>query len=171
MTASKMRQTNKRVSCNSVGLIVAVVRDVEQFRRFHNLITEYEESLAPDLRHAEFEQERTRAREVYSAPNAAFAAELDGGDCGCVAFVRRDASAAIIKKLCVPPRYRERGVARALLTFLIAIAHERGYSTVMLDTDRERLAQAYRLYLALGFTQCAPYDEVSYACPTLELAL
>ncbi|HTV93033.1 MAG TPA: GNAT family N-acetyltransferase [Verrucomicrobiae bacterium] len=129
---------------------------------FIDLIAEYETSLPEDLRHGSLE------------PFAvAFTASVDEQPCGCVALDERDSATGIIKRLYVRPAFRQHGVARALIDELVAAARERGYARVVLDTDRERLAAAYKFYLLYGFTECAPYVEaVSYVCPTfMELPL
>ncbi len=121
-----------------------------------DLIAEYETSLPQDLRHGSLEPFRV-----------AFVASVDGQPCGCVALDERDSGTGIIKRLYVRPAFRQHGVARALIDDLVAAARERGYLRIVLDTDRERLAAAYKCYLAYGFTECAPYVEaVSYVCAT-----
>jgi GNAT superfamily N-acetyltransferase len=128
---------------------------------FYELIAEYETDLPPDLRHAKLEPFV-----------AAFTALLDGVPCGCLALDEGDAKTGIVKRLFVKPGLRGHGVARALMNDLLAVARERGYRRVVLDTDREQLEPAYRLYLALGFKECAPYGAVDYGCPTfMELTL
>ncbi len=100
-------------------------------------------------------------------------ASVDGEPCGCLALDERDASTGIVKRLYVKPSFRGHGVARALMDDLIAAARERGYTRVILDTNREELAPAYKLYLSMGFTEYeACNDDVDYACPTfMELHL
>jgi putative acetyltransferase len=129
---------------------------------FYELLAEYEASLPDALRHGSLE------------PNlVAFVASVDGAPCGCVALDECDATAGIVKRLYVQPAFRQHGVARALIDALVQVARERGYTRVVLDTDREALAPAYRFYMKYGFKECGPYVEaVSYACPTfMELPL
>jgi len=129
---------------------------------FHELIAEYEASLPPELRHGSLEPYRV-----------AFMASVDGEPCGCVALDERDPATGIVKRLYVRPAFRQHGIARALIDDLVAAARERGYARIVLDTDREQLAPAFRFYLKYGFRECAPYVEaVSYVCATfMELAL
>ncbi len=129
---------------------------------FYTLIAEYEASLPPELRHAKLEPF-----------TVAFMASLDGAPCGCLALGERDARTGIVKRLYVKPSFRGHGVARALMDELLATARERGYTRVILDTNREELAAAYQLYLSMGFSEYAGADEgVEYACPTfMELKL
>ena len=103
---------------------------------------------------------------LHSLPNAAFLALSEGRAVGCVALERIDETTAAVRHLYVQPAARGAGLARALLQTLLQFARRNGYGRVILDTDRERLAAAYRLYLSLGFTECAPLHDVDYACPT-----
>jgi GNAT superfamily N-acetyltransferase len=100
-------------------------------------------------------------------------ASLDGQACGCVALDERDAATGVVKRLYVKPSFRGHGVARALMDDLLAAARERGYTRVILDTNREQLEAAYKLYLSMGFTEYEACEEgVDYACPTfMELKL
>jgi GNAT superfamily N-acetyltransferase len=120
----------------------------EPSRAFHDLLAEYEASLPEDLRHGSLEPFLI-----------AFTASVDG--------------TAIVKRLYVQPAFRQHGVARALIDDLVQAARARGYARIVLDTDREQLAAAYRFYATYGFKECAPYNEaVGYACPTfMELPL
>jgi GNAT superfamily N-acetyltransferase len=129
---------------------------------FYDLIAEYETALPLDLRHTKLEPFVV-----------AFMASIDGQPCGCLALDERDATTGIIKRLYVKPAFRGHGIARALMDDLLAVARERGYTRVILDTNREQLAAAYQLYRSMGFTEYADdCDAVSYACPTfMELRL
>ncbi|HTX60628.1 MAG TPA: GNAT family N-acetyltransferase [Verrucomicrobiae bacterium] len=145
---------------------VVVAGTAGEFRVFRDLATEYEASLPPHLRHAEFETERARVSEVYAPPDAALLAYLGDGACGCVALKRHDSKTAVVKKLYVKPEARGRGAARALMESLIALAGERGFGRLVLDTERDALAAAYQLYVSLGFAECAPVYDVTYPSPT-----
>jgi GNAT superfamily N-acetyltransferase len=129
---------------------------------FYDLIAEYERDLPPDLRHATLEPFVV-----------VFVASLEGQPCGCLALDERDPETGIVKRLFVKPSFRGHGVARALMDDLLAVARERGYTRVILDTNREALAAAYQLYRSMGFTEYTDdSDAVSYACPTfMELKL
>jgi GNAT superfamily N-acetyltransferase len=129
---------------------------------FYDLIAQYEAYLPPELRHAKLEPFVV-----------AFTASLGGEPCGCLALDQRDAQTGIVKRLFVLPSFRGHGVARALIDDLLAVARERGYTRVILDTNREQLAAAYQLYRSMGFTEYKDdAGDVDYACPTfMELKL
>ena len=137
----------------------------------HELLLEYERSLPPDLRHGAVSDGESLTK-AYGESNAAFLALVDGATAGCIVLTGFDASTAVMKRLYVKPAYRQFGIARALVATLIAFAREHQYRRVVLDTDRERLNAAYRLYESLGFNDCKPYAAVDYANPTyMELRL
>jgi GNAT superfamily N-acetyltransferase len=145
---------------------VRIAASSHDFAIFREMAIEYEDSLPHDLQHAEFEKERSRVNEVYAPPHAAFIAALDGVPCGCVAMVALDESTAIVKKLYVRPSARNRGAGRALMNALVALAGDRRFERLVLDTQKDRLNDAYRLYVSLGFAECAPFADVTYASPT-----
>ncbi|MBV8369780.1 MAG: GNAT family N-acetyltransferase [Candidatus Eremiobacteraeota bacterium] len=142
-----------------------------QLEQLHELLIEYEESLPPDLRHGAPPDLRSLPL-AYGGSNAAFLALEDDKAAGCIALTRFDASTGVMKRLYVKPAYRQFGIARALVAAVINFAREHRYRRVVLDTDRERLNAAYRLYASLGFSDCEPYAAVDYAKPTyMELRL
>jgi putative acetyltransferase len=145
---------------------VRIARDEAGFRRFRDLVEEYEESLPDELKHSEFEREIDDLPAYYGPPGAAFVATVDRRSAGCVALGILDSSTAVVKKLYVAPAYRNLGLARRLLAGLIDYARDRGITRLVLDTERDRLPAAYSLYLSLGFRDCEPYGEVDYRCPT-----
>lgn len=145
---------------------ITLATDAAAFAHFAALSIEYEEMLPANLRHANFTAELADIEAAYGAPNAAFVATIDGQPCGCVAFARLDARTAVVKKMYVRAKFRNRGIARALMQAVELEARRRGFERLVLDTDRDALRAAYNLYAALGFADCGPYGEVGYATPT-----
>jgi GNAT superfamily N-acetyltransferase len=83
-----------------------------------------------------------------------------------------DPDTALLLRLFVRPARRGLGAARLLTKAAITHARESAYRRIVLDTNREQLEPAYRLYESLGFVECEPFAEVSYECPTfMELLL
>ncbi|MBC5800965.1 MAG: GNAT family N-acetyltransferase [Candidatus Eremiobacteraeota bacterium] len=142
------------------------VRTAPEFEHFRKLAVEYEESLDPQLRHANFASELRVLKEHYAARNVAFVAVVDAKPAGCVALCELNELTGIVQKMYVRPDYRNQGVARSLMTALIDQARRRLYADLVLDTDRRRLSAAYTLYHSIGFEECEPYGSVAYACPT-----
>lgn len=104
-----------------------------------------------------------------------FSARRDGRVLGVGALKRLDPSHAELKSMHTVEEARGQGVARALVTHLLAVAAERGYRRVSLETGvMEAFAPARALYAALGFAPCAPFGEYvsspTSACMTIDLA-
>jgi GNAT superfamily N-acetyltransferase len=155
------------------GLAIEIQRAASErdFSRLHGLFVAYEDDLIPELRHGDVPPVED-LRRIYSGVNAAFLANRERRAVGCVAVMRFDSQTAVIRHLFVAPSARGAGAARALVTGAIAFAGEGGCARVVLDTAKEHLPVAYRLYLSLGFRESAPYTTVTYRCPTfMELRL
>ncbi|WP_410869674.1 GNAT family N-acetyltransferase [Nocardia sp. A7] len=81
---------------------------------------------------------------------------------GCGALKELDAEHAEIKSMRTAGGHTGRGVAATLLTHLVAVARERGYRRLSLETGAEDFfAPARRLYLRHGFTACEPFGTYS----------
>lgn len=77
---------------------------------------------------------------------------------GCGAIKEIDSGHGEIKSMRTPLSLRRRGAGRALLTHMIAVARERGYKRLSLETGaREAFAPAQRLYGSFGFRYCEPF--------------
>ena len=142
-----------------------VVQTQTEHDHLSALLDEYEASLSPDLRH-------DHVPSVDGTANVAILAMSNGDAQGCVFVTRFDDESAIIQRLYVRPQARGLGLARALMQHAADHARAQGYRRLVLDTDKQQLEPAYRLYRALGFTECPPYAAVSYPNPTyMELPL
>ena len=65
---------------------------------------------------------------------------------------------AEIKSMHTVEAARGRGVGRAMVAHLVAVAHERGYRRVSLETGTmEAFAPARALYASSGFRPCQPF--------------
>jgi putative acetyltransferase len=147
--------------------------DAAALNEFRGLLVAYQENLPVDLRVPDLETELRTLPERYAAPAGALLIAYDGTDAiGCVAVKALDGRTAEIKRLYVVPSARRAGAGRALMEAAITFAREGGYARVVLDTQADHLAGAYRLYLSLGFVACDQYGPAEYANPTfMELVL
>lgn len=141
------------------------VEDERDFQAFHELLVEYEADLTPVLRHGSVPSVDELQR-VYRGRSAAFLSDRAGQTVGCVAVSELDARTGVIMRLFVRPESRGAGAARALVLRALEFLETAAYSRVVLDTDKEQLPTAYRLYQSVGFSECGPYTTVSYPCPT-----
>ena len=141
------------------------------FQRLHDLFVEYEADLPENLRHGVVPEIHDLGT-THGQNNAAFLA-LSGGDAiGCVAVRRLDRETALLLRLFVRPASRGLGAARALSNAAIEFAESGAYRRLVLDTNKEQLLPAYRLYRSLGFEECPSFGTVAYEFPTfMELRL
>jgi putative acetyltransferase len=113
--------------------------------------------------------------ERLRAPDVTFWSAWEGNElAGCGALKRLDAKHGEIKSMRAAPRYRGRGVGKAILLHLMAEARARGYSRLSLETGRPAaFLPARQLYESHGFVECPPFadyvlDDFSI-CMTREL--
>lgn len=65
-----------------------------------------------------------------------------------------------VKSMHTAAEARGRGVARGLLDHLVAVARERGYARLSLETGTmEAFAPARQLYVRAGFVPCEPFGD------------
>ncbi|WEK44158.1 MAG: GNAT family N-acetyltransferase [Candidatus Sphingomonas colombiensis] len=77
---------------------------------------------------------------------------------GIGALRRLDSGHAEIKSMRTAPDHLRRGVASAILAHLIALARERGFARVSLETGTAPMFDAAnRMYERAGFADCAPF--------------
>lgn len=130
-----------------------------------NLLAAYEADLPAELRHGSV-PDAAALQAAYRDPNVAFLAARAGAAFGCVAVAELRPDTAVLMRLFVEPAYRSAGAARGLCNAAIAFSKERGYDRIVLDTNKDSLRAAYRLYRSLGFTECDPFGDVEYPFPT-----
>jgi GNAT superfamily N-acetyltransferase len=148
--------------------MAVAIRKVEagaDFARLHGLFIAYEAGLPKELRHGSVPGLAELAQ-TYAGQNAAFLATIEDSTIGCVAVKQLDSQTALMLRLFVRPESRGLGAARWLVTTAVAFARERGQHRMVLDTNKEQLMPAYRLYRSLGFEECEPFAAVTYECPT-----
>ncbi len=79
---------------------------------------------------------------------------------GIGAIKQLSAAHGEVKSMHTREAARGRGVGRAILVRLLALASERGYRQVSLETGTTpHFAAARALYADMGFTSCAPFSD------------
>ena len=85
---------------------------------------------------------------------------VDGELLGVAALKRLDGLHAEIKSMHTVEAARGQGIGRAMVDHLIAVARERGYRTLSLETGAgTAFAPARGLYARAGFTPCGPFAD------------
>ena len=93
---------------------------------------------------------------------------------GCVALKELSKQSGEIKSMHTAAAARGRGIARSLLTTLIAESRRRGYTYLCLETGKgDEFAPSRKLYEAMGFAHCRAFgdyvgDDFSY-CMNMSL--
>ncbi|MBK1713238.1 GNAT family N-acetyltransferase [Rubrivivax gelatinosus] len=94
-------------------------------------------------------------------PDITFWSVRDGDTLlGCGALREIDAAHGEIKSMRTPQAQRRRGAGRAMLQHILAVAHERGYRQLSLETGSlPAFVPAQRLYTSVGFEPCGPFGD------------
>lgn len=130
---------------------------VEQWAAARQVVEEYAASLGVGLEFQDFEREVAALDAIYGPPRGAFfLAEHEGAIAGCVGVRPFDGDDCEMKRLYVAPSCRGLGLGRRLAEAAIAEGRRLGYRRMLLDT-LPSMAEARRLYEALGFRPIAPY--------------
>jgi putative acetyltransferase len=87
---------------------------------------------------------------------------------GCGALKEHDPMHVEIKSMRTANAHRRKGVAAALLQFMLDEAQRRGYQLISLETgSTEPFEPAQRLYARFGFELCEPFADYSEDCESL----
>lgn len=133
----------------------AAAADLDEIRA---LFREYAAGLDFSLCFQDFDREVAALPGKYAPPaGRLLIAEIDGWIAGAIAMRALDAEACEMKRLYVRDVARGSGAGRALAERLVAEAKAAGYRVMRLDTLRDRMAAANRLYESLGFRDIPPY--------------
>lgn len=99
--------------------------------------------------------------EKLRRPGITFWSAWDGAVlAGCGALKELDAKHGEVKSMRTPSALRRRGAGRAILSHIIAVARERRYERLSLETGAsEAFKPAQTLYESFGFTYCGPFGE------------
>lgn len=99
--------------------------------------------------------------DALDVPGITFVTARDGDELlGCGALKELSPGHAEIKSMRTTAEARGRGVAAAVLRWLLAEARARGLSRVSLETGTEDyFAAAHRLYVRHGFVDCEPFGD------------
>ena len=104
-----------------------------------------------------------------------FSARRDGVLLGVGALKRLDETHAELKSMHTSEAARGQGVGRTMVDHILAVAADRSYQRVSLETGTgDAFVPARSLYTKVGFKPCAPFGEYTdnpySACMTIDLA-
>jgi GNAT superfamily N-acetyltransferase len=146
------------VDRSTVSLRIYEADSPEQLVTVRSLLEEYWTSLGFDRETFGFGEELDSLPGAYARPEGRLAiAVLADQPVGCVALRRLDNDSCEMKRLFVRQAARGRGIALALLTWLISEARSQGYSRMLADT-LPTMKNALRLYERFGFTPIESYS-------------
>ena len=95
------------------------------------------------------------------AADVTFYSAWQGGTlAACGAIKQLDPAHGELKSMRAHPDFRGKGAGKAMLQHLIAVAQQRGYSRISLETGRPApFLPARRLYESHGFAECPPFGD------------
>ena len=95
------------------------------------------------------------------AADVTFYSAWQGGTlAACGAIKQLDPAHGELKSIRAHPDFRGKGAGKAMLLHLIAVAQQRGYSRISLETGRPApFLPARRLYESHGFAECPPFGD------------
>jgi putative acetyltransferase len=95
------------------------------------------------------------------APDITFWTVRDGEQLlGCGALKQLSSDHGEIKSMRTPLGLRRRGAGRAVLTHILSVAKQRGYTRLSLETGpADSFGPAHTLYASAGFQECGPFGD------------
>ena len=139
-------------ACDIVPVETAV-----QLAEVRSLFQEYWDSFEFTPCFQNFGTELANLPADYVPPAGRLALALVGGEsAGCIALRPFDGERCEAKRLYVRPAYRDRGIGRALMDWVIAEARAAGYRELLGDT-MPVMQRALAMYDRMGFERTAPY--------------
>ncbi len=140
------------------GLTIFQAESPAQITQARELFLEYAKSLGFSLCFQNFDKELAGLPGNYAPPEGRLLlVECEGQLAACVALHKLEPGICEMKRLYLRPRFRGKGLGRALAERIITEAHQIGYQRMRLDTVEPVMKDAVAMYRKLGFAEIAPY--------------
>ena len=134
-----------------------LVTTPQEFTAAADLFTAYAAWLAVDLGFQHFDEEVQQLQKVYAADaGGIILCKQNNAYIGCVAVRKITGDIAELKRMYVLPSYQQQGIGQQLLNQAAALAVNRGYTFIRLDT-LQHMTPAINLYTKNGFYPIAAY--------------
>jgi putative acetyltransferase len=158
MNAERTTPMNYPVSPVLKVLNFAQAESPAQIAQARELFLEYAQSLGFSLCFQNFDKELAGLPGDYAPPEGRLLlVECEGQLAGCVALHALEPGICEMKRLYLRPRFRGRGLGRAVAERIIAEARQIGYRRMRLDTVEPVMKDAVAMYRKLGFKEIASY--------------
>ena len=129
--------------------------DIEQAKL---LFIEYAKSLNFNLCFQGFDEELETLPGKYGSPDGVIYLAKYGNDiAGCIALRKLEENICEMKRLFVRPGFRGHGIGKMLCDKLFEFARSKGYEKMRLDTIKEQMKDAIKLYKSYGFYEIPAY--------------
>lgn len=137
---------------------ISHVRDLFlEYCNWTNLVFSQELNISFDI-NTFLDQYMAQLHEFMPPEGRLLLGQYKGRIAGCACLRQIGEGVAEVKRMYVRPKFRQKGIGRALLENLIYEAANIGYSKLVLDTA-PFAQEAQALYRSLGFQDTEPYIE------------
>lgn len=134
------------------------VTSKDDIKSIQTLFLEYAEWLSLPLCFQRFDKELATLPGKYSPPEGRlYLVTVDGENAGCIGLRKFSDGICEMKRLYVRTESRGNGIGKALVERIIEDAKSIGYDKMRLDTIRERMGSAIKIYYDNGFKEIEAY--------------
>ncbi len=134
------------------------VNSIELIEETKKLFREYEKWLNVSLCFQGFEEEVNTLPGKYGSPEGKlYIVKSDNKFSGCIALRKLEDGICEMKRLYLQPELRGKGIGNELVSKIIHDAKDLGYKKMRLDTIKEKMPNAVRMYEKYGFVKTEKY--------------
>jgi ribosomal protein S18 acetylase RimI-like enzyme len=135
-------------------------RSKQEIDEIRSLFLEYANWLDFSLCFQGFDKELAELPGKYSPPDGRlYLAVSSGKYAGCIGMRKLEGSICEMKRLYVRPEFRGLGIGKLLIEKIIKDAKNTGYDKMRLDTIKEKMFNAVKLYEEQGFVEIDAYND------------